>query len=123
MAELLIVRELVEGAVVTNLEVTVVRTGPAEAERERLPLAVRLPKTSKPSPLDEVSFRSPELVLISPRRARVRAVEIERPLGLVLVMEPPRMRLVVNSLFVGFPSIAVSATPVAIRDSFWALLR
>ena len=110
-------------ALVWSLEGTVVRRVPAVAERERLEEADRVPSTNKPSALLEERLRGPALALMSPRRARVRLVEREKPLLLVLVRVPPRIKLVAISPFVVLASRLVAATPVSIRACFWASLR
>ena len=108
---------------VWSLEGTVVRTCPAVAERERLEKAVRVPRTNKPSALLEERLRGPAVALMSPRRARVGLVVREKPLLLVLVRVPPRIKLVAISPLVVLASRLVAATPVSIRACFWASLR
>ena len=111
------------GAVVLSLEGTVVRNVPAVAERERLEKAKRLPSTNKPSTLLEERLRGPAVALISPRRASVGLVEREKPLVLVLVRVPPRIKLVEIPPFVLLALRLVAATPVSIRACFWGAVR
>ena len=110
-------------ALVWSLEGTVVRRLPVVAERERLEKAERVPSTNKPSALLEERLRGPAVALMSPRRARVGLVEREKPLLLVLVRVPPRIKLVAISPLATLPSRLVAATPVSIRACFWASLR
>ena len=108
---------------VRNVDGTVLRRLPAEALSDRLLRAERLPNTNNPSLLLELRLNAPEVVLMSPRSARGRPVDSERPALAVEVRLPARIRLVVISPLLLLPSRLLANTPVLINPSFCALVK
>ena len=108
-------------AAVVMREMRPERIEPLVLRRRRLPAALRLPRSSRASPLaaPACSCRAP-VVLMAPRPMTGAVKARLRPAAAVAEMLPPSTASTVSSPLAALPSSKAGATPAWIRAPRWA---